>query len=323
MKQFFWRIKNYFIPTRGNGYHPHFFRKESAMVIVAVLVFLQIGYFALTTVVFHKTNFLAAVLPGVLTALTNDDRATNGVGTLIEDPLLKKAAETKAVDMAAKGYFSHVTPDGKTPWYWLDLVGYNYTYAGENLAVNFTDSKDVEDAWMKSPTHRANIVKSEFTRVGIGTAEGVYQGKSVTFVVQFFATPAPDTVTPAKHSAPVSTTSIPPTELATSATSAPVHVLGAETNASATPEVKGAFMTGIASALASPNHTLLYILGAIIALIALLLFLAIFIHVKIQYLEVIGGGMLLLLIAVGSFYFSAETHVSNVTLPSDTESVSL
>ncbi|MES2135352.1 MAG: CAP domain-containing protein [Patescibacteria group bacterium] len=322
MKKFFWHIKNYFIPTPGNRYHPHFFRKETAMAIVAVLVFLQIGYFVHTTLVFNKTGFLAAVLPGVLTALTNNDRATNGVGALVEEPLLTVAAQKKATDMAEKGYFSHVTPDGKTPWYWLDLVGYKYTYAGENLAVNFTDSKDVEDAWMKSPTHRANIVKSEFTRIGIGTAQGVYEGKDVTFVVQFFATPVsegtkkPPSPTPTKTT-PVKT--VPATDLATSDdVPVPSKVLGSETKSTVTD--KNPVMESIVSAAASPNQTLLYILGGLIGLIALLLFLAIFMHVKVQYLGVIGGGLLLLALAVGSFYFTAETHISNVDLPTDSES---
>lgn len=317
MKRLLWRIKNYFLPTKANAYHPHFFRKQTIIAVVAVLVFLQIGYFVQTTLVFNKTGFLAAVLPGVLTALTNNDRATNGVGTLVEEPLLTQAAQKKAADMAEKGYFSHVTPDGKTPWYWLDLVGYNYTYAGENLAVNFTDSKDVEDAWMKSPTHRANIVKSEFTRIGIGTAQGIYQGKDVTFVVQFFATPATATAKPVVHATVPPVKPVPATELATS-NDVPSKVLGSETNPPA-PVESNPIMNSVVSAAASPNHTILYIIGAIIALIAVLLFLAIFMHVKIQYLEVIGGGVLLLGLAIGSFYFTAETHVSNVVLPSDSQ----
>jgi len=323
MKKFFWHIKNYFIPTAGNKYHPHFFRKETAIAIGAVLVFLQIGYFVHTTLVFNKTGFLAAVLPGVLTALTNDDRAKNGVGTLIEEPLLTVAAQKKAADMAEKGYFAHVAPDGTTPWHWLDLVGYNYSYAGENLAVNFTESKDVEEAWMKSPTHRANIVKSEFTRIGIGTAQGVYEGKDVTFVVQFFATPAsggkPASTPVSTKTTPTKT--VPATELATS-DKVSSNVLGSEINSSLPTAVNNPIVEGLVSAAASPNQTLLYILGGLIGLIALLLFLAIFMHVKVQYLGVIGGGLLLLGLAIGSFYFSAETHVSNVDLPTDTEEAS-
>ena len=60
----------------------------------------------------------------------------------------------KAQDMATLGYFAHVSPDGKTPWYWIEKVGYDYQYAGENLAINFSDSKDVTNAWMASPLHK-------------------------------------------------------------------------------------------------------------------------------------------------------------------------
>ncbi|MFA7309810.1 MAG: CAP domain-containing protein [Candidatus Paceibacterota bacterium] len=122
---------------------------------------------------------------------TNADRVMSGVGTLSEDPLLSVAAQKKANDMAARGYFSHVDPNGRLPWYWMSRVGYWYLKAGENLAMNFTDAAALEAAWMSSPTHRANIVKAPYTRIGIGIASGTYQGRTTTFVVQFFATPAP------------------------------------------------------------------------------------------------------------------------------------
>lgn len=325
MKRFFSHLKSYFFPHKGNAYRPHFFSKQSLVAVAALLIFLQIGYFVYTTTVLNtKSSFMAAVLPGVLTALTNSDRQANGVGELTEDPLLKKAAETKAADMAAKGYFSHVTPDGKTPWYWLDQVGYDYTYAGENLAVNFTESKDVEDAWMKSPTHRANIVKGEFTRIGIGTADGMYQGKEATFVVQFFATPAESVATspipkPAAPKAEQKT--VPATEIATVGTP-PTKVLGAEAGPT-TPAPKENIKDAVLVAATSPSNTLLYFLGGIIALIVLLLALAVFVKVKVQYLEVIGGGALLLGLAIGSFYLIAETHVSDVSVPSDAQSATV
>jgi len=91
--------------------------------------------------------------------------------------------------MASKGYFAHYSPSGLSPWYWFTKAGYSYKKAGENLAVNFKDSDDVVRAWMNSPTHKANIVKEGYTEIGIGIAEGVYQGKKATFVVQLFAAP--------------------------------------------------------------------------------------------------------------------------------------
>ena len=76
-----------------------------------------------------------------------------------------------------------------TPWYWFQMVGYNYAAAGENLAVNFTDSQDVVRAWMNSEGHRKNILNQKFTEVGIGMATGEYQGRATTFIVQLFGRP--------------------------------------------------------------------------------------------------------------------------------------
>jgi hypothetical protein len=103
--------------------------------------------------------------------------------------------------MATKGYFSHTSPEGLSPWHWFDTVGYKFMYAGENLAINFSESTDVEQAWMNSPGHRANILNERFTEIGIATAQGTYQGQPTIFVAQMFGKPLPvytATKTPAK-----------------------------------------------------------------------------------------------------------------------------
>ena len=122
---------------------------------------------------------------------TNQGRVVNGLPDLQVSPLLQAAAQEKASDMASKGYFAHTSPQGLTPWYWFQQVGYNFDYAGENLAVNFSDSQDVTTAWMNSPEHRANILSTDFTQIGIATAQGMYEGQLTTFVVEEFGTPAP------------------------------------------------------------------------------------------------------------------------------------
>ena len=103
---------------------------------------------------------------------TNQKRVANGLPDLQVSPLLTAAAQEKANDMATKGYFAHTSPQGLTPWYWFEQVGYSFDYAGENLAVNFSDSQDVTDAWMNSPEHRANILSANFTQIGMATAQG-------------------------------------------------------------------------------------------------------------------------------------------------------
>lgn len=186
-------LKKHFIPHRGNSHRPHFLRVENARTILVLVVVLELLVFVLPSLTFvarvnHHTN-LANVLPGVLAVLTNDEREVNNLPDLVVSPILTKAAEMKAQDMAEKGYFAHTSPEGKTPWYWLDLVGYTYDYAGENLAINFSDSKDVTEAWMNSPTHRANIVKSTYREVGTGIATGMYKGRETIFVAQVYANP--------------------------------------------------------------------------------------------------------------------------------------
>lgn len=133
---------------------------------------------------------VAAVISSVLIELANGDRAANSLQTLTLNPVLVAAAQAKANDMATHGYFAHVSPQGVEPWHWFTEAGYTFRYAGENLAIDFSDSGDVERAWMNSPTHRKNILDPRFTEIGIATAQGMYQGRLTTFVVQEFGTPA-------------------------------------------------------------------------------------------------------------------------------------
>lgn len=132
----------------------------------------------------------AAILPAVVAALTNDVRSADNLGKLNVDPLLTRAAQAKAEDMAKKSYFAHVSPDGTTPWYWMIREGYLFRYAGENLAVNFEESEEVVDAWLASPSHRLNIMKPQYSDIGIGMATGTYMGQTAVFVVQMFGTQA-------------------------------------------------------------------------------------------------------------------------------------
>lgn len=155
------------------------------------------------------TGFFAAILPGVVADATNAERGGASFGALAVNPVLQSAAQRKADDMASKGYFAHVAPDGTEPWAWFRATGYAYAYAGENLAVNFMDSKDVVDAWMRSPSHRANIMNERYTEIGIGIAEGTYQGERAVFVVQFFGAPVARVATPVAVAEPVPS-AVPP-----------------------------------------------------------------------------------------------------------------
>jgi len=171
----------------------------------------------------------AAVIAAVLVDLANGDRATQHLGTLTINERLVAAAQAKANDMAAKSYFAHVSPEGVNPWHWFTQAGYKFEYAGENLAVDFNDSADVNSAWMNSPTHRQNILDPHFTEIGIAIAQGMYQGRPTTFVVQEFGSPA-------SQSRPIASQTVPknPTTPAV-ATVTNTSVLGEETKAPTNP----------------------------------------------------------------------------------------
>jgi uncharacterized protein YkwD len=185
----FKHFKMWFIPHTHNAYEPHFLRAWSVVAILLV-VFL---FFALAHVadraLTSSHGYLAAVVSSVLVDLTNFNRADAGLHGLIINPVLTQAAQLKARHMAEYQYFAHNAPDGTPPWFWFHEVGYEFAYAGENLAIFFGDSKDVVDAWMSSPSHRANLLGSNFTEIGIATVEGFYQGRPTVFVVQLFGAP--------------------------------------------------------------------------------------------------------------------------------------
>ncbi|MDB5244454.1 MAG: hypothetical protein JWN18_324 [Parcubacteria group bacterium] len=166
--------------------------------LAGVLTLVILGLFTLSAVDTYllRTSSLASVISAVLVDLTNGDRTSDRLGNLTISPTLTLAAQAKADDMAAHSYFAHTSPDGKNSWYWFNQAGYTFLYAGENLAVDFSDSVDVEHAWMNSPTHRENILNEHFSQIGIATAEGTFEGHPTTFVVQMFGTPAPVTARP-------------------------------------------------------------------------------------------------------------------------------
>lgn len=191
------RLKHNLVPTIENNFHPRFFHIEifSIFLVLAIAlhVFVYSGVVTRIVHTFPALSNIAAVLPALLASETNQYRQLQKVTPLIQNDLLTKAAELKAQDMLDRSYFSHIDPDGNKPWKWIDKVGYQYSYAGENLAIDFIDSKDVTDAWINSITHRANLVNKDFSEIGIGIASGVFENKSTTFVVQFLAKPASNT----------------------------------------------------------------------------------------------------------------------------------
>ena len=188
-REVFGHVYDHFIPHSRNNYHPHILGHRALVLFSTLMVAMKI--FVLAVVSFGPVLpvFSSAITPENIISLTNQSRAGFSLKALTENSVLDKAAQAKANDMLAKGYFSHTTPEGKTPWTFITAAGYNYLEAGENLAVNFHQAEDVETAWMNSPGHKANIVNKDFEEIGIGVASGDFQGHEATIVVQMFGVP--------------------------------------------------------------------------------------------------------------------------------------
>ncbi len=318
-------FKKYFIPHKVNDYKPHVFREVSALAIFVIVVCLFL--FAVSGPILIGKDFTALVLPKVLVDYANQDRDTKSYGHLAISPVLEKAAQLKANDMAENGYFAHKSPDGKTPWYWFKQVGYDFAYAGENLAVNFNDSIDVNTAWMNSPGHRANIMNDNFTEIGIATADGMYQGRKTTFVVQLFGRPAESeksivvtnkqTVTKTAKTVPVVGSSSAKVlsesvtkEVLNEETSNDLFVAVAKNSAVATASPNIKYSSFLQKVLLSPKAALSFFYMIIALILVLGLIFTIFVEFRVHNLRMVMLAVGLLIVIFGLLYIYKSIIIS-------------
>ena len=111
--------------------------------------------------------------------LVNAERVANGLQPLAPDPELTEVARRHSADMFARGYFAHDTPEGLTPFDRMKDANVRFLTAGENLALAPTVSI-AHTGLMNSPGHRANILRPQFGRVGIGIMDGGMRGLMVS-----------------------------------------------------------------------------------------------------------------------------------------------
>ncbi|MDQ3805795.1 MAG: CvpA family protein [Acidobacteriota bacterium] len=111
--------------------------------------------------------------------MVNRERAAAGLKPLVADPELVPVARHHSADMFGRGYFSHYTPEGRSPFDRIQEAGVTFRTAGENLALAPT-LPIAHSGLMNSPGHRANILRPEFGRVGIGIMDGGLRGLMVT-----------------------------------------------------------------------------------------------------------------------------------------------
>ncbi|WP_328673224.1 CAP domain-containing protein [Streptomyces sp. NBC_00328] len=116
-------------------------------------------------------------------ALTNTERASAGLPPLAADATLTAAAQAHSADMVARDFYAHTSPEGSRPWDRAAAAGSVHRAVGENIACGQRSPAEVVRGWMDSPGHRANILKRDFTHIGIGLAGGSRAG---TYWTQLF-----------------------------------------------------------------------------------------------------------------------------------------
>ena len=115
---------------------------------------------------------------------------TKSLPALLESDKLDIIAMERLDDMFEKQYFEHVSPIGASASSIAEDIGYGFISIGENIALgNFKDDKALVQAWMDSPEHRANILKDDYTELGIAVKKDVYEEKETWIGVQIFARP--------------------------------------------------------------------------------------------------------------------------------------
>ena len=149
------------------------------IVPIALLMFV-----AITASAVEPSNEITAA--NVL-RLMNDYRASEGLAPLHSEERLDLAAADRMHHMEEESFWSHESPEGQSPFEWLDRRAYHFRAAGENLAYGFETARVLVQSWMESSGHRANILSADYEDCGIaiidGSTLGPATGKSI--VVMF------------------------------------------------------------------------------------------------------------------------------------------
>lgn len=122
-----------------------------------------------------QTDVSVSALENEVIRLVNEVRVKNGLHALTANWELSRVARYKSQDMSDHHYFSHTSPTYGSPFQMIRAFGLSYRTAGENIAYGQASPQAVVDAWMNSSGHRANILSSSYTQIGVGyVASGRY-----------------------------------------------------------------------------------------------------------------------------------------------------
>lgn len=181
-------LKHFFLPRESNNQRAKILHPSAIIFYILFFLAVQLSINVLGSLGSDILGYATNISVNDLFTLTNQKRTENGLSSVSLSSELNNAAAGKAQDMFTKNYWAHTAPDGTAPWVFITGANYNYLYAGENLAKDFGDSVGVVNAWMDSPTHRANILNDKYKDIGFAVANGTLNGSETTLVVQFLGT---------------------------------------------------------------------------------------------------------------------------------------
>jgi len=181
MKEF---LHHLFFPRESNNHRAKLLHHDSLIIVIAFFLLSALSLTSLHKAYPQVLGIASNISPADLLTFTNQKRQENGLPALKIDGQLTQAAEQKASHMFAHNYWAHIAPDGTTPWYFIKNSGYEYLYAGENLARGFSTASDVVNAWMNSPTHRENMLSKNYDDVGFAIQTGNLTGSDTILVVE-------------------------------------------------------------------------------------------------------------------------------------------
>ena len=181
-------ISHYFFPQKSNNNRPQLLQASSIFLFIALFIILQTSLYLIPKTGLRVLGYAANISVEEVVRLTNEKRAQSGLAPLTLNSTLSDAARMKGEDMINKDYWAHVSPDGTEPWKFFTDAGYQYRYAGENLARDFSNPSSAIDAWMASQTHKDNMLSGKYQEIGIAVLEGDLAGVDTTLIVQLFGT---------------------------------------------------------------------------------------------------------------------------------------
>ena len=130
-------LTHLFAPRTSNNYRAKILHASSLAFIVISFFLLSIGVRFIKTSHPEVLGISYSISENELLLDTNLERVKNGLSELKLNEKLSDAARRKAAYMFEKNFWAHFAPDGTTPWSFIKAAGYDYSYAGENLAKGF------------------------------------------------------------------------------------------------------------------------------------------------------------------------------------------